>query len=607
MQLMPLTLPITAAGLLLVANSLVIMAGAMKLFGTMDWGEVGRSLAVLAGSMLILSLAVNAMSGALGGAIAIGVVAGSLIVLQRALQLFADMKWGDIFKGLGAVAISLLALGATSAAMTIFIPSMIALGIALGLISAVFLVFAAGAYIAAKAFQIFAESGQKGAKAFLDVMRAMGQALPEIFVGLAKGIINFVLEIGKGIEPLVKIVGAVLDQLLDTVIKLIPKVVVVIGQLIDAMVTMGFSKAPLLLALGFFLILKFLEGLKANIAAITQAALDIVNTMLLILALNMPRIVDSGVQVILNFLQGIRDNMGAIITAGVDIIVAILNGIGANMPRIVTAAVDLIIAFINSVSDNLGRIIDAGKNLIIKFLYGVGQAALEIASAAMDVIVRFVDGLATAVERNSERLRSAGLRLGWALVDGMTGGLADKARGFIDKAGSIASDGLKAMADKFLPGSPSRVTTKFGQQIGQGLIVGMDKTRDGVVASAEKIVDNALVSFGRMNQLANMLGDVEDFQPTITPVLDLSKVEAAAPEISRFISAQKVQPTLSYKQARVLAASTASRTDSATADTAPRSVVFNQTNNAPRQLSTADIYRQTRNQIEIAKGKLDIP
>jgi hypothetical protein len=41
--------------------------------------------------------------------------------------------------------------------------------------------------------------------------------------------------------------------------------------------------------------------------------------------------------------------------------------------------------------------------------------------------------------------------------------------------------------------------------------------------------------------------------------------------------------------------------------TGVRGVTFNQTINAPEQLSSADIYKQTRNQITMAKEELNIP
>src|SRR4029077_2673080 len=67
MQLMPLTLPITALGLIMVASAMTVMAGAIMLMGNMDLGNLAKGVGALAAVMLILALGVNAMDGALPG------------------------------------------------------------------------------------------------------------------------------------------------------------------------------------------------------------------------------------------------------------------------------------------------------------------------------------------------------------------------------------------------------------------------------------------------------------------------------------------------------------------------------------------------------------
>ena len=99
---------------------------------------------------------------------------------------------------------------------------------------------------------------------------------------------------------------------------------------------------------------------------------------------------------------------------------------------------------------------------------------------------------------------------------------------------------------------------------------------------------------------------------TITPVLDLTGVKKTAGEMNTLWDSPTIDPTVSTLQAASMAvvaqeqaANTA--TDPAIAtDKAPQPIHFTQINNAPHELSTSDIYRNTRSQIALAKEELNV-
>jgi len=96
----------------------------------------------------------------------------------------------------------------------------------------------------------------------------------------------------------------------------------------------------------------------------------------------------------------------------------------------------------------------------------------------------------------------------------------------------------------------------------------------------------------------------------IAPVLDLTSVESEAKKIADYIqTAQVLMPTLSIASANVIATSTKPFEDDSPIKPPAGSgeVKFEQNIYAPAQLSTGDIYRQTRNQITMAKEELSIP
>jgi hypothetical protein len=111
-----------------------------------------------------------------------------------------------------------------------------------------------------------------------------------------------------------------------------------------------------------------------------------------------------------------------------------------------------------------------------------------------------------------------------------------------------------------------------------------------------------------LNGVVDQLSAMEEFNPTITPVLDLTKVADEANKISGYISNATLTPAFSTAQARTIASDAQVVPDTTTSPTATTGEVkFEQNIYAPEQLSTADIYKQTRNQITLAKEELSIP
>jgi chemotaxis signal transduction protein len=108
--------------------------------------------------------------------------------------------------------------------------------------------------------------------------------------------------------------------------------------------------------------------------------------------------------------------------------------------------------------------------------------------------------------------------------------------------------------------------------------------------------------------MPNALDGMGDLNPTITPVLDLSRVAEGARGLNSMMALASLTPDVSNVQARILAASTEVNTiGTDEVEPAPTNLTFIQNNNSPKALSTNDIFRQTRSQIATAKEKLNTP
>jgi hypothetical protein len=117
---------------------------------------------------------------------------------------------------------------------------------------------------------------------------------------------------------------------------------------------------------------------------------------------------------------------------------------------------------------------------------------------------------------------------------------------------------------------------------------------DNVVTGLQSTLTTAV---SELNAISS--GLESDFHPVITPVIDLTNVRAGVSTIGGLLGSS------SYLAAGAIANSQ-QYTEESVVGAGPTEIKFEQTINAPTQLSTADIYRQTRNQITMAKEELSI-
>lgn len=693
MHLMPANMLLTAAGLVVVGVALNIIAGALRLFGGMSWEEIGKGLLALAGALLILAIATNAMSGAIPGAIAILIVSAALAILAKVLIELADIPFGDLIKAIGAVAIALGVFGLAAFLLQPVVPALLGLGVAMTLLGLAFALFGVGALAVAKAFKLLGEAGPEAAEALTAALEALGKALPSILKGLAEGIIEVINVFVEAAPVIAKGLGVLLAHILDTLIELVPKVGELILTLIETIIEIVHDAAPDIIALGLFLIISLLTGISENIYQITELVLEIITefltavadnieqviaagvavlvafisgltesveviseavalliaTFILAVANSYQMIIDAGVQALVQFLSGMTNNIAKvtdavstlitrfieavadlaidITTAGADALVDFLEGITNNLVKVTTAATTMVTRFINAISDSSGRIISAGADAmvdfvtglsnnvgkvvkagvaaIINFIQGIADSAIKLANAAADVVIDFLNALADVIRDKAPQLRSAGLNIAAAIIDGITGGMASKAAGLAESVVDTVSSAWEAGKDFLGIDSPSKLFMEVGRNMAEGMALGIAKDKL-VVKSSIDLIKRTTEAF--MRSVDNAMQNVEsmpEFNPVLTPVLDLTRVENDARALSGLIDNTSFTPAVSLDQARLIAATRIPVEDGVSSNTGTV-LNFEQTINAPEQLSTSDIYKQTRNQITLAKEELNV-
>lgn len=525
MRMMPTNMIITATGLVIVAAALTIMANALKTFGSMTWDEIGRGLTVLAASLTILSIAMMLMQGSIGGAAAMIIAAGAIAIMAPALAMLSKLSWEEIAKGLTMLAASLIIIAAAGYLLVGAIPGLLGLGAAVLLFGLGMLAAGAGVLLFSAALAALGVASVVGTAAIVTMVTALINLIPLIAVKIGEGIVEIANVIGKS--------------------------------------------APQLLAAATVLLMTLVAAIGAVIPLVVKTVFDLINTLLTTLLANLPKFIEMGANIIIAFIDGITKKLPEIIRAGTDLIIAWITGIGSNSVRIV--------------------------------------------NAAFETLLTFIQGITKAINTYAPKLRKAGEELALAIADGLTGGMASKAKGVVDGVVGWGTDMIDGFKKQFGINSPSKVFAGFGRNMTQGLANGLDDTAVIAEKSAQNVGQSAVDGLTKaISNISDMALSTVDMNPTIKPVLDLSAVEKDSLAINSMLTPSTISVDTAYSQASSISAeqqAAKTATDTA-AETSVKSgdtnISFIQTNNSPKALTPAEIYRQTKNQISAARGTVSI-
>lgn len=252
-------------GLIAIGAALQILAGALSDFGSMSWEEIGRGLTVMGGALAELSIGLKLMTGTLSGSAALLIAAGALAIIAPTLKSLGSMSWEEIAKGLIALAGAFTVIGVAGALLSPLIPTILGLagtfalfGVATLGIGAGLALIGVGLAAIATGFTTLAAAGTAGATAVV-------AALSIIISGLADLIPMLAEKFGEAIVAFATVIGECAPQIAESVLLLVTEVLNSLAtyapQIIDSLMT--------------FLI-GILDGIAARLPELIQAAAGVI-------------------------------------------------------------------------------------------------------------------------------------------------------------------------------------------------------------------------------------------------------------------------------------------------------------------------------------------
>lgn len=451
-----------AAGLLIIANALVLVGLALKIMGGNDWGEMARGLIAFIVTLAALVAAVKVLETGKGG---VGAAASILILSVSMMALASALKKMSKIEKVGKVL--LLVAGALAI--------LIAAAFAAQFVSAGLMILA-GVFLAIAASLVIAGIGMVECSAGL---LALGAA----FVTVSE-------EFSLGMEILIATFNDRLDQIKDT-LKNCRKTIIIIAR--EAIV--------ILVAIVLEGIVALIEGLTVAIPDIIVAAGNLFMAFVVGLAEILPTVVEGTLIIIIAFINavadGIRNNADAIWDAVMNIL--------ESLAELLIVGIEKLIGWIPGLGDKAveglesirGWMRDAAKEATLTdddaghavggFTDGIEERTSEAGSslAGLKEQLTSLSGLdkhtqMTTMFQMDSLLNGRGISIATDNLNGFT----DSLQNFTSVNGELGNTDILGM---FTEGFNADTASEAATDGMDGLVAGIQSGREKVNAEMQKV------------------------------------------------------------------------------------------------------------------------
>ena len=665
MQLAPLGPAIMAAAfaLILMAVAIGMMVAAVYILGSMDFNTLIQGVLTVGILLAGLVIAANSMVTAIPGATAMIVMALAIGILAGVMWLLSGLSWGDILKGLvgiaGALAILIIAgMFAEAAAVGIGVIVLAVVALAFAALIAAFavVVFAFGIFLlgpaaasAAGGLTLLANAAKDSAGAILPLI-GLGFGLLVFGVGaLVAGVGALLLGVGliaMGVGlALIIAMGPAGSLALKDFVKsfsvgdvaktaalgaaLLPLGVGLLAVGIGAVMT---GVGMMMVSAGMALFSKAVDKLKTSIKNLTPEVEKMGNTTqdLILFGGGMKQLGEivgttaTQMSKLGSSTKGFQTSV-MLTTAAVKIFT---QSVGSMPFVVLLAATGVTAAFktmSSGVKSGMALMVSVFKVQSTIFIVQIKQMASQtginmrqvgraIGTAAPFAVIQamlFTRLLGSALNNGLKSSASGAVQtarsIGYNIAAGLAGGISSGRSMVISAAITIASSALRAAKAALGIASPSKEFAALGMFVAMGLAHGISDNSSRAEEASANMGNDVLDEFARMvEDIAASMDDVVDFEPTISPVLDLSDVESNASKLGNMLSAATVPIDVSLNKANAASSGYENNRDfeDGYSGQTVNNFDYTQNNYSPKSLSETEVYRQTKNQLSSVKKGL---
>lgn len=380
----------TATGMTILGAAMLIFANAISQMGNLSWGEIAKGLVAMAGALAAVTLSMNLLpDGMMSKSVAMVGIASALVILSNALNSMGGMSWGEIAKGLVTLASSLT--------------------------------------IIAVAMQ-FMTSALAGAAALLVVSAALAVLTPVLLAlgsmsweGIAKGLVSI-----AGAFAIIGVAGLLLGPISPLILALGGAVALLgAGCLAAGVGLLAFSTALSALAIsgtaGGAALVAVIQSLialipslavaigagivamaatiGANAVTVITAFTQILTAMLQAIIDVAPKLAETIVTVLTSLLDAVIEVTPKFAEAVATILASILDVIAETVPKIVETVVTCLEAVLQGIVEFVPQMVVAGLQIITGLLQGIADNIGGVVEAGVNIIVNFLEAIGNELPR----------------------------------------------------------------------------------------------------------------------------------------------------------------------------------------------------------------
>lgn len=372
----------SVVSLTIIASAMEIFANVCSKFGQMQWEEFGKAGAAITGILALVtgfSLLTGLAGSMLASSAALLIMATALAIITPVLTTLGGMTWEGIAKGLVAIAGAFAVIGVAGALLGPLVPVILGLSAAIALFGVGCLTVGAGVLALSAAFTALATAGAAGATAFV-------AALTIITVGILQLIPSIVNEL-----------TAAVVAICDVIIQSAPA----IGEAIKA------------------LVLTAIDVLVECIPALADGALQILIGVIQALVQYTPQIVDLFMQFLITLLDSVAARIPELLDSLANLVLTLINGLASHVGEFIEAGVNLFGSIIQGIADALGPIVEkvitpilgVVKDLIIAIapeLQGIAEAISSAITSICEAVTAIIGQIAPIINSITQLIQQLG-------------------------------------------------------------------------------------------------------------------------------------------------------------------------------------------------------
>lgn len=432
----------TALAIIAIAEAIKIISQSVSTLGSLDPYSLAKglgSIVVLLGAIMGFSAGTKALNSKTGlkTALAVIAIAGAIKIISASVATLGSMNIEELAKGLGSIVILMGAMFGLSAGISAFGgKGMVAAG--------------AGMILIAKAISILTPSLKELGS--LDLI-TLGKGLGVIAVGLiamaaASNLVSLagaasILIMSVALSSLATTIGRLGGKDIKTLAKGLGAIAATLGLFVAASLLLApvtpimlavsgalflFSTSLALLGVSLILIgsgltalsgglLSFAATSQSTLAVFVQLIKEAVTAIVVGIAEGIPQIIEYVVEGFVTLLSSIAEAGPEIAKSVTSIIGTILQTIADNVPIIVQTALFVVQSIIESLAEHIDEFVTAGITMIAGVLEGIAAGIPLLIQAGYDILLAFINGLAEGIRENAEPLRRAVENLCIAILD----------------------------------------------------------------------------------------------------------------------------------------------------------------------------------------------